>query len=72
VEQDCFLTVDTALAAEKDFARARAEKMLALFLMNIESPGLEASGSKVPGGSNPDFIDDSVLLELMMPRPKKK
>lgn len=71
VEQKCFLTVDTALTEEKEFARARAERMLALFLMNIESPGLEASGDKVPGGSYPDFIEDAVQLELMMPKPKK-
>jgi len=72
VEQNCFRTVDTALSEDKDFARARAEKMLALFLMNIELPGMEASESTVPGGSYPDFIEDTVQMELMMPRPTKE
>jgi len=71
VEQNCFRTVDVALLEEKDFARTRAERMLALFLLIIEAPGLEASGNKVPGGSSPDFIEDKVQLELMLPRPKK-
>ena len=71
VEQSCFRTVDVALSEESDFARARAERMLALFLLNVEGPGLEASGNEVPGGSTPDFIEDEFQLELMMPRPKK-
>jgi len=73
VEQNCFRTIDEALMEEKDFARTRAERMLALFLLNIEGPGLEASGNRVPGGSHPDFMEyDALQLELMMPRPRKK
>jgi len=71
VEQKCPLTLDTALLEEKDFARARAERMLALFLTNIEAPGLEGSDNTFPGGSYPDFIEDTVQLELMKPKPKK-
>lgn len=72
VEQNCIRTVDEALLEDEDFARARAERMLALFLLNIEGPGLEASGESIPGGSSPaDFIDDAVQLKLMMPRPRK-
>jgi hypothetical protein len=71
IEQNCTLTLDTALSTEKDFARARAERMLALFLTNIEAPGLEASGQEVTGGSHPNFIEDPIQLELMIPRPKK-
>mmetsp|Transcript_10411 Transcript_10411/g.22042 ORF Transcript_10411/g.22042 Transcript_10411/m.22042 type:complete len:552 (-) Transcript_10411:3799-5454(-) len=71
VEQTCFRTVDASLSEEKEFARTRAERMLALFLMNIEGPGFEASGNEVPGGSTPEFIEDAVQLELMMPRTKK-
>ena len=71
VEQSCFLTLDEALSKEDDFARVRAERMLGLFLMNIEGPGLEAAGESVPGGSHPDFIEDEKQLELMKPRPKK-
>ncbi|KAL9182835.1 hypothetical protein ACHAXT_004114 [Thalassiosira profunda] len=70
VEQRCVRTLDEALLDESEFARARAERMLALFLLNIESPGLKAAGEKVPGGSHPDFIEDALQLELMMPRPK--
>lgn len=70
VEQSCFLTLDEALSKEDDFARVRAERMLGLFLMNIEGPGLEAAGESVPGGSHPDFIEDEKQLELMKPRPK--
>lgn len=65
------LTLDTALLTEKDFARARAERMLALFLMNIEAPGLDASGREMPGGSHPTFNEDPMQMDLMMPRPKK-
>ena len=51
--------------------RERAERMLALFLLNIEGPGLKASGRTVPGGSEVDFIQDEVQLTLMMPKLKK-
>ncbi|KAL7513798.1 hypothetical protein ACHAWX_000782 [Stephanocyclus meneghinianus] len=72
VEQVCFRTVDMALLEEKEFARKRAERMYALFLMNIEEPALKASGNTVPGGSFAnEFIHDSMQLELMMPRLKK-
>lgn len=72
IEQNCLRTLDNALLEEVEFARARAERMLALFLLNIEGPGLKASGDEVPGGSHPDFIEDSVQLELMMPRRTEK
>ena len=71
VEQSCIRTIDEALLKDTEFARARAERMLALFLMNIEGPGLKANGAEVPGGSEPDFIEDFAQLDLMMPRPKK-
>jgi hypothetical protein len=70
VKQICTLTLAKVLLTEKDFARARAERMLALFLMNIEAPGLEASGQEMPGGSYPDFIQDPMQIKLIMPRPK--
>ena len=70
VEQSCVLTLDEALSQEDEFARIRAERMLGLFLMNIEGPGLKAAGESVPGGSYPDFIEDEKQLELMKPRPK--
>ena len=70
VEQVCFRTVDMAILEEKEFARARAERMVALFLLNIEGPAIKASGNKFPGGSEVDFIDDLRQLELMMPKLK--
>ncbi|KAL7543028.1 hypothetical protein ACHAWF_007305, partial [Thalassiosira exigua] len=71
VEQRCARTLDLALSSEAEFARARAEKMLALFLLNVEGPGLEASGNAAPGGSDPDFVEDRAQLELMMPRARE-
>jgi hypothetical protein len=71
VEQNCIKTLDMALLEEEDFARVRAERMLALFLLNIEGPGLKASGRTVPGGSEVDFIRDEVQLALMMPKLKE-
>ena len=71
VEQACSKTVDVALLEERGFARAWAERMLALFLMIIEGPGLAASGNTVPRDSSPDFIKDALQLELMKPRPKE-
>lgn len=71
VEQNCIKTLDMALLEEEDFARVRAERMLALFLLNIEGPGLKASGRTVPGGSEVDFIRDEAQLALMMPKLKK-
>jgi hypothetical protein len=70
VEQSCTSTLDAALSTEGDFARSRAERMLALFLMNIEAPGVESSGREMPGGSHPDFIRDPMQVKLMMPRPR--
>lgn len=72
VEQICLRTVDSALVEDEEFARRRAEIMYAMFLMNIEEPGMKASGSSVVGGSSAkDFIEDSKYIELMMPRLKK-
>lgn len=71
VEQNCIKTLDMALLEEEDFARVRAERMLALFLLNIEGPGLKASGSTVPGGSEVEFIRDEDQLALMMPKLKE-
>ena len=71
VEQNCIKTLDMALLEEEDFARVRAERMLALFLLNIEGPGLKASGRTVPGGSEVDFIRDEAQLALMMPKLKE-
>jgi len=72
VEQECIRTVDLALVEDEEFARRRAEIMYAMFLMNIEEPGVKASGSSVVGGSSAkDFIEDSKYIELMMPRLKK-
>jgi hypothetical protein len=68
VEQSRISTLDAALSTEGDFARTRAERMLALFLLNVEGPGVEASGREMPGGSHPDFIHDPMQMKLMMPR----
>jgi hypothetical protein len=70
VEQNCIKTLDRALLEENNFARVRAERMLALFLLNIEGPGLKASGRAVPGGSDVNFIADDTQLSLMMPKLK--
>jgi hypothetical protein len=73
VEQLCPRTLDLAILEENDFARRRAERMLALFLLNVEGPAMKASGNEVPGGSEVDFIDDvPEILELMMPKLKKE
>ncbi|KAL7500508.1 hypothetical protein ACHAWT_008329 [Skeletonema menzelii] len=68
VEQRCIKTVDMALLEENDFARVRAERMLALFLLNIEGPAMKASGNLSPDGSEVDFIQDYTQLKLMMPK----
>ena len=68
IEQRCIKTLDMALLEENDFARARAERMLALFLLNIEKPGMKASGNEAPGGSEVNFIKDETQLNLMMPK----
>ena len=69
IEQNCILTLDTALSEEEDFARIRAERMLALFLLNVEGPFVEEA---MPGGSYPDFIQDELQLKLMAPKSTKK
>jgi len=69
IEQNCILTLDTALSEEEDFARVRAERMLGLFLLNVEGPFVE---EPMPGGSYPDFIQDELQLKLMAPKPTKK
>ena len=71
-ENECTKTIDTALLNDKEFARARAEKMLALFLMLLEGPGLLAAGESLPGGSFPSFITDEYQLELMQPKQSKQ
>lgn len=71
VEQRCIKTLDRALLEESDFARARAERMLALFLLNIEGPAMKASGNLSPDGSEVDFIQDATQLSLMMPKINK-
>eukprot|EP00984_Skeletonema_dohrnii_P004045 scaffold1391_cov84-Skeletonema_dohrnii-CCMP3373.AAC.4 len=68
VEQRCTKTLDMALLEEKDFARARAERMLALFLLCVEGPAMKASGNRSPDDSEVDFIQDSTQLNLMMPK----
>jgi len=68
VEQVCVETIDVALLEEEDFARARAEKMLGLFLGCIEGPALKASGNRVPGGSEIDFITCTAQRALMEPK----
>ena len=69
IEQKCIQTLDTALSEEEDFARVRAERMLALFLLNVEGPFVEEA---MPGGSYPDFIHDELQLKLMAPKATKK
>ena len=69
--EKCTRTVDQALLNDKEFARARAEKMLALFLCLLEGPGLLAAGESLPGGSFPSFITDEYQLELMQPKQNK-
>ncbi len=64
--------VGRAVQVEGRGGQARAKRMLALFLLNIEAPGLEARGNLVPEGSSLNFIKDAVQLELMMPRPRKE
>jgi len=65
IEQNCILTLDTALSKEEAFARVRAERMLGLFLLNVEGPFVEGP---MPGGSHPDFIHDELQLKLMAPK----
>ena len=69
IEQNCIQTLDTALSEEEDFARVRAERMLGLFLLNVEGPFVEDA---MPGGSYPDFIQDELQLKLMAPKAIKK
>jgi len=69
IEQNCILTLDTALSEEEDFARVRAERMLGLFLLNVEGPFVEEA---MPGGSHPDFIQDELQLKLMAPKAAKE
>lgn len=71
VEQRCIKTVDMALLEDNDFAKTRAERMLALFLLNIEGPAMKASGNLSPDGSVVDFIQDETQLNLMMPKMDK-
>ena len=72
MEQKCCRTIDIALMEDMEFARKRAEMMYAMFLMNIEEPGMKASGGSVVGGSSAaDFINNDKYLQLMMPRMKK-
>ena len=68
VEQRCIKTVDTALLEDNEFAKTRAERMLALFLLNIEGPAMKASGNLSPDDSVVDFIQDETQLNLMMPK----
>ena len=71
VEQSCTKTLDKALLEDRDFARKRAEIMLALFLLNIEGPAMKASENNAPDGSKVDFVRDENLIHLMQPKVKQ-
>ena len=62
----CISALDTTLLFDASFARIRAERLLAVFLLNIEGPSLEKANTSMPGGSQVDFIADTSQIQLMM------
>ena len=64
-------TLDQTLLDDDEFTKTRSERMLAIFLLNLEGPAMKKSGNKVPGGYHVDFIDDVAQLELMKPKIQK-
>lgn len=68
-DETCVRTLDERVLSDLDFATKRAERLLALFLLNLEGPGVKAAGDSVPGGSEPDYLEEE-HYEIMMPKVK--
>jgi len=66
-DESCIKTLDERIIEDPLFAVNRAERLLALFLLNLEKPGMEAGGATVPGGSDVDFLEDD-HYRIMMPK----
>jgi len=68
-DESCIKTLDEMILNDPLFAMNRAERLLALFLLNLEGPGMKAAGEFVPGGSDVDFLEEDHYTIML---PKKK
>ena len=70
-EENCIRTLDERLFKDSSFRQRRAERLLALFLLNLEGPGVRAAGDDpLPDGSDVDYLEPN-HYEIMIPRQRK-
>jgi hypothetical protein len=70
-DESCIRTLDERILDDAEFAVKRAERLLALFLLNLEAPGARAAGDTLLDGSVVDFLEDD-HYRLMRPRKNLK
>jgi hypothetical protein len=66
-DESCTRSLDERILEDAAFAIKRAERLLALFLLNLEGPGVRAAGDKLLDGSVVDFLEDD-HYQIMTPR----
>ena len=70
-DESCIRTLDERILKDDDFTIKRAERLLAIFLLNLEGPGVKAAGDRLLDGSVVDFLAKN-HYEIMMPSKEVK
>jgi len=66
-DERCIRTLDERIVKDDAFTIKRAERLLAIFLLNLEGPGVKAAGDRLLDGSVVDFLADN-HYEILKPR----
>jgi hypothetical protein len=66
-DESCIKSLDERILSDPLFTVNRAERLLALFLLNLEGPGVRARGDVMPDGSDVDFLEDD-HYQIMLPQ----
>lgn len=66
-DESCIKTLDERILSDPLFTVNRAERLLALFLLNLEGPGVRAAGDTMPDGSHVDFLEED-HYQIMLPK----
>ena len=66
-DESCIRTLDERILMDVDFTIKRAERLLAIFLLNLEGPGVKAAGDRLLDGSVVDFLAEN-HYEILKPR----
>lgn len=67
VDEGCVRTLDERILQDDSFVIKRAERLLALFLLNLEGPGSRAAGDRILDGSVVDFLE-AKHYKIMVPK----